>query len=257
MAVIDYNYMSHALMHPTTVKVVLPENKKAEKSLYFLHGAMCDGKNCLDNVDMQLLADKYNMAIVIPDGGNAFYIDHGAAFGNYGKFVGRELVDMTRHEFSLPKNREDTAIAGFSMGGYGALRNGLKYNKYFGYIIALSPACLFEPSADKLADTRFAYFKEHLFDRVFKDRALKETCPENYRYLIEKAKEEKLFIPKIYLTCGLDEELLMLADELSDFLKEKGVLHEYIKQRGSHNWNLWSTQIEPAVQWFLKDDTGV
>lgn len=257
MAVTDYNYMSHALMHPTTVKVVLPDNHKAERTLYFLHGAMCDAKNCLDNVDMQLIADKYKLAVIIPNGGNAFYIDHGVAFGNYGKFVGSELVDMTRNEFELSKNREDTAIAGFSMGGYGAIRNGLKYNKYFGYIIALSPACLFEPSSDKLADTRFAYFKENLFDRVFQERLLNGACTENYRYLIEKAKEKQLFIPKIYLACGKDEELLVLVDEFSEFLKEKDIPHEYIKQKGVHNWNLWSTQIEPAVQWFLRDDTVV
>lgn len=254
MSIVDFNYMSHSLLHPTTVKVVLPERKKAEKTMYFLHGAMCDAKNCLDNVDMQNLADKYGMGIVIPEGGNFFYIDHGPAFGNYGKFVGNELVDVTRNEFGFSKNREDTAIAGFSMGGYGAIRNGIKYAKNYGYIIAMSPACLYEPSAYKMSETRFAYFKETLFDKAFGEKAVPGEFSENYRYLIKQAVEKKKYIPKIYMTCGLDEELLIIDDEFSEFLEKMGINHEYIKEHGFHDWNLWSRQLEPAVKWFIKDD---
>ena len=42
--------------------------------------------------------------------------------------------------FPLSHKKEDTFIAGLSMGGFGALRNGLKYYDTFGYIAALSAA---------------------------------------------------------------------------------------------------------------------
>lgn len=254
MSIVDFNYMSHSLLHPTTVKVVLPEERKPEKIIYFLHGIMSDAKNCLDNVNMQSIADRYGVGIIIPDCGNSFYVDHGPAFGNYGKFVGSELVDVTRNEFGFSKNREDTAIAGFSMGGFGAIRNGVKYAKNYGYIIAMSPACLYEPSACKMSETRFSYFKEMLFDKVLKEKAVPGEFSENYRYLIQKAVEKKKVIPKIYMTCGLDEELLDIADEFSTFLKAMAIDHEYIKEPGNHDWSLWSRQIEPAIRWFLKDD---
>lgn len=253
MAVKDFNYMSQALLHPTTVKIVMPDNGNAKRTMYFLHGALSDAKNCLDNTDMQKYADKYNMAVVIPDGGNSFYIDHGAAFGNYGKFAGRELVDVAGAEFGFPKEREDTIIAGFSMGGYGALRNGLKYSKNFGHIIAMSPACIYEPGIYKLNNTRFAYYKKVLFDNVFKEKINPGEFSENYRYLIKNMLKNKKDIPPIYMTCGTKEDISLLTDEFAEFLAEHSVKYEYVKDEGKHDWNLWSRQIEPAIKWCINN----
>lgn len=252
MAILDFNYMSQALFHPTTVKVVLPENKKPEKTMYFLHGSLCDAKNCLDNIDMQMYANKYNMAIIIPDCGNFFYIDHGVAFGNYGKFVGNELIFVTRKEFDLSDKAENTIIAGFSMGGYGAIRNGLKYHKNFGYIIAMSPACLFEPSANKLKDTKFAYYKRVFFDEVFEHRGMEAKCDENYRYLIDEKIEKGVKLPKIYLSCGIEEDLLKVSDEFSVYLKEKNVDFVYKNEYGDHNYDLWNSNLCDALKWCME-----
>lgn len=50
------------------------------------------------------------------------------------------MVELTRRLLPLSTRREDTYIAGISMGGYGALYNGLKYKETFGKIAAMSPA---------------------------------------------------------------------------------------------------------------------
>ena len=56
-------------------------------------------------------------------------------------YVGKELVEMTRKMFPLSEKREDTYIGGISMGGYGALYNGMKYRDTFSKVAAFSPAC--------------------------------------------------------------------------------------------------------------------
>ena len=105
MAIIDYNFMSQSLMHPTTVKLVMPCNNKPEYVMIFLHGVLSDANNCVSNMDVQGMADRYKVAFIIPSCGNSFYIDHGVAFGNYGKFVGTELLERMRTQFSLPMDR--------------------------------------------------------------------------------------------------------------------------------------------------------
>lgn len=72
-----------------------------------------------------------NLAVVMPAGENAFYIDQPEMGTMHGKFIGEELVDITRRMFPLSRKREDTYIGGLSMGGFGALRNGLKYHDTF------------------------------------------------------------------------------------------------------------------------------
>ncbi len=249
MALYDLNFFSHALMHPTTVKVVVPEIAHAERTVYFLHGVLSDAQNVLDNLDLQELADRYRTAFVVPNCGNAFYIDHGPAFGNYGKFVGNELVSITRQKYGFSNAREDTCIAGFSMGGYGAIRNGFKYYKNFGCIVAMSPACLYEKSAPKIDESEFGYFKKIFFDDVFKERAVPGPYTENYKYLLENLISEKKAVPNIYVTCGREEPLLMLTDDFSRYLSEKGVKHTYLIGEGEHNWEQWSRVFLEAMEW--------
>ena len=85
----------------------------------------------------------------MPSGENSFYVDQLVPNNNFGAYIGRELVEMSRRMFPLSHRREDTFLAGFSMGGFGAIRNGLKYYDTFGYIAVLSGALqVFEAPPD-------------------------------------------------------------------------------------------------------------
>ena len=83
----------------------------------------------------------------MPDGANRFYLDNPDIGEYYGAYVGEELVEITRRMFPLSRERKDTAIGGLSMGGFGAIRNGLFYADTFGSIIGLSSALITEEVA--------------------------------------------------------------------------------------------------------------
>ena len=53
-------------------------------------------------------------------------------------FAEDELVELTRRMFPLSREREDTFIAGLSMGGYGALKCGLRAPETFSKVASLS-----------------------------------------------------------------------------------------------------------------------
>ena len=48
-------------------------------------------------------AEEHDLAVVMPSGDNSFYVDHPEAMNNYGKFVGKELVELTRKMFPLSR----------------------------------------------------------------------------------------------------------------------------------------------------------
>ncbi len=79
---------------------------------------------CERNTDWRWAEEK-NLAVIMPSGDNQFYIDKEDTEEYYGEYVGKELVEFTRKMFPLSEKKEDTFIAGLSMGGYGALINGL------------------------------------------------------------------------------------------------------------------------------------
>ena len=77
----------------------------------------------------------------MPSVGNSFYLDEPEGMA-YFTFLTEELPDYLEHIFPLSKKREETFIGGLSMGGYGAIQNGLKYSDVFGHIIGCSPAMI-------------------------------------------------------------------------------------------------------------------
>ena len=145
-----------SLQRRVSISVILPADnlhylqgseeivEKPYKTLYLLHGLFGSDDIFLANTTIQKFAEDHNLAVVLPSGENSFYVDHPNSHKYYGEFIGHELVEMTRNIFPLSHKKEDTYLAGFSMGGYGAIRNGLKYYNTFGAIGSISGAFLID-----------------------------------------------------------------------------------------------------------------
>lgn len=134
-------------------KVLSYDGKKTEtkpyRTLYLLHGLLGNYTDWVNSTNIQRLAEDHNLAVVMPSGENSFYIDQLLPNNDFGKYIGKELVEITRRMFPLSHKREDTFIAGLSMGGFGAMRNSLKYYDIFGYIATMSAALqIFEEPQD-------------------------------------------------------------------------------------------------------------
>lgn len=151
MALLQMQLFSRSLMRTVPVTVVLPADKmtdfnapllpeKKYPTLYLLHGIFGSSLDWLSGTRIERYATEHDLCVVMPSGDNSFYVDRPGANQNYGMFVGQELVELTRRMLPLSRERKDTFIGGLSMGGFGALRNGLKYSDTFSAIIALSAA---------------------------------------------------------------------------------------------------------------------
>ena len=90
----------------------------------------------------------------MPSGENKFYVNNEYTCERFSDFIGEELVEVTRKMFHLSDKKEDTYIAGLSMGGYGAIVNGFKFNNTFGYVAGLSSALILDDVLSELDDIR-------------------------------------------------------------------------------------------------------
>ncbi|MBQ4089174.1 MAG: acetylesterase, partial [Clostridia bacterium] len=145
MALIQMDFRSETLKRAVTVNVILPMEKfKAPyPTLYLLHGLTDNCNGWLSYTRIRLWAEESGLAVVMPSGENSFYMDilvKDGCLGDFGEYVGSELIQVTREAFPLSYKREDTFIAGLSMGGFGACRNALKYCETFGKAAILSGA---------------------------------------------------------------------------------------------------------------------
>ena len=253
MALIQFTYVSNVLLRSVPVQVILPVDKlapdgtylplKKYKTLYLLHGLLGSHVDWVSGTRIQRWAEERDLAVVMPSGENSFYLDRPGFHTDYGKFIGQELVQITRRMFPLSDKREDTFIGGLSMGGFGAMRNGLKYADTFSRIIALSPALhLFENGPQPVCG---------LLGKPEEDWEEIIHSDVNPRWLIEHYKGEK---PGIYLACGDEDDLLPATKVYGKLLKDGDFKLHYVEDRGGHEWDYWDRHIKLALDWLPLDE---
>ena len=254
MALIQVNYVSAALQRTVPLQVILPVDKltpdgqlpkeKKFKTLYLLHGYLGNYTDWVSGTRIQRWAEERDLAVVMPSGDNAFYVDRPATGNCYGQFIGQELVEVTRRMFPLSRKREDTFIGGLSMGGFGAMRNGLKYHDTFGAVISFSGVLqLWEENTSPSQRVNME-FEEGIFGDL--EKAL--VSDKNPAWLVREL-AGKQNLPDIYIACGTEDRLLSHSRNFRDLLLKNGFSVTYEEAPGDHNWDFWDTFIKKAIDW--------
>ena len=192
------------------------------------------------------------MAVIMPAGENSFYVDGPSPGRDYGEFIGRELVELTRSIFPLSDKREDTFIGGLSMGGYGAMRNGLKYSSTFSAIISLSGALHTDALAVTESESGFPLGRKSYLESCFGPLGELLGSDMDPRALVTRLKKESSPIPRIYMACGTEDKLIEANRELSEFLTKEGLELSYEEAPGGHSWDFWDTYIKRALDGWNK-----
>ena len=251
MALIQVNYLSKALFRIVPLNVILPidrfdadtneylvKDNGGFKTLYLLHGLLGNYTDWVCRTRIQEWAEEKGLAVVMPSGDNAFYFKSRTPWNDYETFIGQELVDITRRMFPLSDKREDTFIAGLSMGGYGALRNGIVFSDTFSHVAGLSAAVhIFDDTSEEA--------NIGLFDNL--EAASKSNM--NPRVAVEEMLSEKRQIPEFYMSCGYKDDLMQANEVFRDFLRAKGIDVTWDESDHGHDWDFWNIQIRKVLDW--------
>lgn len=275
MARLSVDFYSTSLMRTTTLDVILPtdcpndamgfdymrrqdpaawertpmpQERPPFKALFLLHGISGNHTDFMSETRIRTFAEERGLAVIMPSGYNAFYLDHPETHNYYGRYVGLELVEAARRMFPISRRREDTFIGGISMGAYGALRNGFKYAENFGGIIALSSAMI-------LGDF------DHLIndDVFFLSRAFLESTFGDLNQVIDSDKDPRRLAadvvycdrprPRVFMAWGSSDPLAEPNRALADRLRGTGIDVESREMPGGHDWTFWNTALPQALDW--------
>lgn len=251
MALITLKFYSEALQMQTEVYVAIPQkNSNGEigignnagegkyKCLYLLHGLSDDHTIWLRRTSIERYAADYGICVVMPCGGRSFYTDmkYGAKYYTY---IAKELPRVIGEFFNVSDKREDTFIAGLSMGGYGALKIALRENDRFCAAAGLS----------SVADIYREDFKKSLVP-VFGDNI--EIPREDDLFSLVETKNNEEQKPRLFMTIGTED--FMYKDNLR--LKEKiealDYDYTYTEAAGEHSWDFWDDKIQDALKWMFE-----
>lgn len=261
MATMQMSFFSKKLERLVPVTAIVPIEGKAENgqkpaplaSIYLLHGYSGICTDWVLGSRIHELALKYNVAIFCPSGENSFYLDDEVGGKYYAAYVGEELVNFTRSLFPLSDKQEDTVIAGFSMGGYGALRNGLFFDKTFGAILALSSAMITDRLSQMKPGEIDARGKSaEFYERLFGKLADLPGGDKDINALIDRYVQNNGALPAMYLACGTEDMGIDACRALGKYMSEKPGNTLYEEWPGVHNWAFWDAAIERALEWWSK-----
>jgi S-formylglutathione hydrolase FrmB len=141
---------SPALGRETRVRVLQPaDGGAAEALLFLLHGggADSDDANWTDRGRAEALTEGLPLLVVMPDGGKGgWYADwlrpqtSDGAFQRWETYHVGELLPFVVEHYGVGADRTRTAIAGLSMGGFGALHHAARHPDRFAFAAAFSGA---------------------------------------------------------------------------------------------------------------------
>jgi S-formylglutathione hydrolase FrmB len=224
--------------------------------VYLLHGRTDDHTAWIKFGEMQRIVDKgihsgkiAPMIIVMPDAKLTFYINNFDGSYKYKDYFIKELIPYIEKNYRCKSKKEFRAVAGQSMGGFGALLYSLKYPEMFAACSALSPAVrtddeIINMPADEYAE-RFAAImgslkngKERLSDFYNKNSIL---------YILKNIPENQKNSVRFYIDCGDDDFLYKGNSALHKLMSDLNIPHEFRVRDGIHEWEYWRTGLADAL----------
>lgn len=236
MARMTVSFFSKSLLRKTEIMVIVPtltlqeamkvngddyyQSSTDKYPLFIMMAGFADEKEAwLTQGNIQNVCDKYKIAAVLLESENKWYLDC-SPIDNWHTFVEKEIPDFVYGNFSRVDSSKRPVICGDSMGGFGALWNGLTSPDKYSAIISLSPAL--KPDG-YLDSEQFA--------------SLKDLFLKN-----------KGNMPIVYLSVGDQDFIINASMEMDNWLKENeiGVRYEVVPGHG-HNYDFWRVEFEKIL----------
>ena len=219
--------------------VILPAGYTEEKTypvLYLLHGIGGDHNEWLGGNPLEVIGnlagagEATEMIVVIPNV-RAMKEDaipqevYGpvniAAFDNFINDLRDDLMPFIAANFSIKTGRENTAIAGLSMGGRESLFIGFSMPETFGYIGAFSPAPGLLPLSFPGMGDRPAFPGQFTEEQL----SFKKGVPAPYFIMMCNGEQ--------------DEIVKLCTASYEAAFNKNGVEHLYYTMPGGHDFTVW------------------
>jgi putative tributyrin esterase len=207
------------------------------KVLYLLHGLSDDGSAWQRYTAIETLASAYGLVVVMPSVGRSFYTDQPNG-QRYFTYLTEELPSYLADVFGLTPRREDTFIAGNSMGGYGAFRAALLHPELYAAAASFSGVLSLEVLKANPNDPRREEFA--LLFGSLDSLAGSENDPAVW---LQRAAQNPSTLPRLFIAVGRQEDLYPLSGYFHAACQSLGVRSEYHEEDGHHDWFLWDRQI--------------
>lgn len=250
MAFLQCDFESSVLGLQCNMNVIMPQCSPFSKKcgypvLYLLHGLSDDHTIWMRRTSIERYVEGMGLAVVMPAANRSFYTD--MRYGNrYWTFISEELPAIVKSLFPVSDKREDTFVAGLSMGGYGAMKLALNFPERYAAAASMSGVMdiVWRMEHTDFPDVEYIYGA---------NPELKGTDNDLF-FLAEKVASSGGLKPKLYNCVGTEDVFHDTNIKFRNFCRRLSLDHTYEEEPGDHNWEYWDMKIQSVLKWLpIKD----
>jgi len=228
--------------------------------LWLLHGGSdnySDWNNC---TLVELYAEKYGYAVVMPDAQTSSYANMAYGGPRWLDYFRDELPDYLRRIFPFSEKREDNFISGMSMGGAGTVKLALLNPERYSVAVPIASAVevakrYSEGRWDRIPGGGPKDGKPSQFDAIYgcdhDPKAILGTNEDCF-YLLKKNLEEGIELPKFCFCQGTEDHTYNGNVEYRAYAKSLGFEYDWVEAPGVHDWNSWNLYLPKAFEYIHK-----
>jgi putative tributyrin esterase len=244
MAVIHLDHVPETVKVNLPLNIILPDPGKMgevpvakRKVLYLLHGLGDDASAWQRYTAIETLAAAYGLVVVMPSAGRSFYTDQPNG-QKYFTYLTEELPHYLVDVFGLAPRREDTIIAGVSMGGYGAFKAAFLHPELYCAAASFSGVLSLEIFRVIPNDPR-----REEFSHLFGDLEKLSGSEHDPAVWLQRAAKNPALLPRLFIAVSRQEDIYPLSGMFHAACQSLGVQADYHEEDGGHDWFFWDGQI--------------
>ena len=239
MAFCTVHFFSGALQKQGCMNVIVPDGRGPFPVLYLLHGMSDDYSTWMRRTSIERhVADK-RLIVVMPDGHRSFYVNDPRPGGPaYEDHIVKDVVGFVDRVLPTVRRRTGRAVAGLSMGGYGAMMLALRHPEVFAAAVSHSGAFDFARKVKTGWGTD----------------ALSAAMPKGTHdvFALARALARSRRRPALRIDCGTEDSLLESNRRFHAHLQRLGIRHEYAEHPGGHEWRYWDAHVQETIAFAVK-----
>jgi putative tributyrin esterase len=233
--------------------VILPPDYRTSSTtrypvLYLLHGLTGHYSDWLTKTNVADYAAQYRMIVVMPEGKDGWYTDSATVPNDkYESYILKELIPDVQKRYRTIETRFGRGVAGLSMGGYGALKYGLKSPGTFVFAASMSGA-LDAPSRTEKDLKDPGALRNSVLSVFGPTDSETRKANDIFEIVHSIATNRVAGLPYFYLDCGTEDGLFSSNQQFAALLHDKKIPHEYRELPGEHNWAYWDQQVQEVLK---------
>ena len=217
--------------------------------LYLLHGLFGHHDDWITRTNLADYAASFNLIIVTPEANDSWYVDSATvSTDKYESYFVQEVIPDVDARYRTIKDKRGRGVAGLSMGGYGALKYGLKYRDSFVFAGSMSGALDPANRSDQSPGFAWNILRPSVTTAFGQPNSHTRQINDLHQIARNLSAGDIPSLPYLYLDCGLEDGFLATNREFVDILLSKKIAHQFRQLPGGHSWGYWDQQVKEILR---------